>query len=527
MDLKLIKRHYGEKMMHLCRELFPSLLETPGLLYETLTSCFAPSKLLYDDIEHRLYINEFRTIILQKAYNKTATKENTSEKTPQELLDEAGYILYECKTKEDIEKFKKYYVPGEELCTFSDPKRLYYCYVFFAVKKNVDKIKRENFPDPKREDEYGTSVISIQFTRKRPNTISIKNRYNHTVYNPDATFGNNLENIIEGLTESFEKYYDLNINQASIGQELFGYILTIDKRYYKSNYEIDNVYYCPNNVIIDNFEAKEFDKSRYIVFDYFILDMQEKKIIQYNDSEDNHDSFIESIPPIEKIEVLNNDDDTKTIVINNQIIIKLDRVNEIIEYINPIIEEIKDNFLNNVHTIKNLELENVKKIGDNFCKKNNSLKTISLPNVETIGNSCMEVQEKLKSISLPKVKTIGNCFLLNCCYLESIDMPNVETIGDDSLVQNYYLKSIYLPNIKTIGKSFLMQFDKIETIDLPLVEEIGKGLASYTNNLETINAPKLDSLGETSILVIHNKLKECNISIELKEKLGIPSNKQI
>ena len=25
-DLKVIKKHYGEKMMHLCRELFPTLL---------------------------------------------------------------------------------------------------------------------------------------------------------------------------------------------------------------------------------------------------------------------------------------------------------------------------------------------------------------------------------------------------------------------------------------------------------------------------------------------------------------------
>ena len=26
-DLKIIKKHYGEKMMHLCRELFPTLLQ--------------------------------------------------------------------------------------------------------------------------------------------------------------------------------------------------------------------------------------------------------------------------------------------------------------------------------------------------------------------------------------------------------------------------------------------------------------------------------------------------------------------
>ena len=29
-DLKLIKKHYGEKMAHLCRDLFPTLLEEEG-----------------------------------------------------------------------------------------------------------------------------------------------------------------------------------------------------------------------------------------------------------------------------------------------------------------------------------------------------------------------------------------------------------------------------------------------------------------------------------------------------------------
>ena len=45
--------------------------------------------------------------------------------------------------KEDIQKFKKYYAIGEELCTFSGG-RLNNCYVFFAVKKNISwfQVKR-------------------------------------------------------------------------------------------------------------------------------------------------------------------------------------------------------------------------------------------------------------------------------------------------------------------------------------------------------------------------------------------------
>ena len=49
-DLKMIKKKYGEKMSHLCRTLFPSILETEGLLYSLLESKFHPSKFLYDDI---------------------------------------------------------------------------------------------------------------------------------------------------------------------------------------------------------------------------------------------------------------------------------------------------------------------------------------------------------------------------------------------------------------------------------------------------------------------------------------------
>ena len=62
-DLKLIKRHYGEKMMHLCRELFPTLLETPGLLFTILSKTFNFSRLLYDDIVNAKRVDEFKDLI--------------------------------------------------------------------------------------------------------------------------------------------------------------------------------------------------------------------------------------------------------------------------------------------------------------------------------------------------------------------------------------------------------------------------------------------------------------------------------
>ena len=159
-DLKIIKKKYGEEMMHLCRELFPTLLEQEGLLPKLLLDNFKESRSLVKDIIDNNLEEEFKNYI----YNQVDVENNHEEvvsKRPEELLKEAGYKLYECHSEEEIQSFKKYYAPGEALCTFRGG-RLNKCYVFFAIKENVDEIKRENFPKPQRQDEYGTSVISIQ-----------------------------------------------------------------------------------------------------------------------------------------------------------------------------------------------------------------------------------------------------------------------------------------------------------------------------------------------------------------------------
>lgn len=95
-DLNKIKKKYGEKFAHLCRELFPTILETNGLLYRLIESKFYPNKFLYDDIINNKLVSLFQNFI-----NNLVEKEDDIEinvnKTPYELLDEAGYILYECK----------------------------------------------------------------------------------------------------------------------------------------------------------------------------------------------------------------------------------------------------------------------------------------------------------------------------------------------------------------------------------------------------------------------------------------------
>ena len=100
-DLKLIKRYYGETMMNLCKESFPTILEIPGKLFSILETEFNYSKFLGSDIiNNDLKIN-FINYINSKINNDFILTE--TNKTPEELMDEAGYILYECTTENEIQ----------------------------------------------------------------------------------------------------------------------------------------------------------------------------------------------------------------------------------------------------------------------------------------------------------------------------------------------------------------------------------------------------------------------------------------
>ena len=514
-DLKLIKKHYGENMMHLCRELFPTLLETEGLLWFALTKKFPYSKNIADDIIEMNVQNEFKNIIYEEI-NAEDNDKIVVNKTPKELLDEAGYILYECKTEEEINKFKKYYAPGEVLCTFNE-NRLNRCYVFFAVKKNVDEIKRENFKNPDRQDEYGTSVISIQFTRDDSNTLSIKNRYNHTVANPDATFSNNLDNITYGLTKSFNKEYDLNINSGKLNNiEIPGYVKASDGKYYKYNYEINNIYYCPNNIIIDNFKVKKYDKSKYIIIDYFIIDLVNKTIKLYKDN--LIDRLPDDIKNIKNIKV-EKDKQTKNkkITFNDSIEIVVNRNNQIIKYKNDLIEK-TGYFLNYNTTLKSLSMSNLKETDENFLYKNTDLEYINLPNLEYIDRYFLTSNKKLKEISLPKVKHIGNSFLSFNKSLERINLPEVEYIDNSFLNNCTSIKEIDLPKLRIIKDYVLERANNIEKINLPKVVEIGNNFMLTNEKLESIELPEVIQIG--NFFLEDNRVLK-NISMPKVNTLGI------
>ena len=441
-DLKLIKKYYGENMMHLCRELFPTLLETDGLLFKILSDNFYYSKLLYNDIVEQYMEEEFKDYIYS-FINVEKNNEIIVNKTPFELMKDAGYTLYECKSEYDIQRFKKYYARNEQLCTFRG-NRLYSCYVFFAVKDNVDEIKREDFDKPSREDLYGTSVISIQFRKGDKNTVSIKNRYNHSVNNPDNTFCNNLDTIIPGLVRSFEREYNLNISKESIFDfELNNYAMDKDGKYFKYNYEINNVYYGPNNLIIDNFEqVSDLDPAKLLVLDYYIFDLENKTIKCFDDT--IVDTFPAAFKNIDKMEILKitNTSNKELLIYHDGVISKIvfDDKNRIKELNYQGDMKIIEQFMpENIYLYK-IKLEKAEIIGKSFMNLNNLyIKFVDLPNVLSIGYGCLCHVDSIASFKAPKVTDIGDFFfedgISKSVIVGELDLSSLENIGEFSLLK--------------------------------------------------------------------------------------------
>lgn len=514
-DLKFIKKFYGEDMMHMCREFFPTILDEEGKLAQIMKENFAPTKALYTELVNQEATDAFRFFISSLAEQKNSQLIVDESKTPMELFDEAGYILYpECQTEEDIQSFRKYYAPEEEICTFR-ARRLNTCRVWFAVKKNVDEIKRENFTNPQREDEYGTSVISIQFSRCG-GWLSIKNRYNHTVRNPDSTFCNRLDNIAPTLDYRFREYFGLPLVNldSDLKLELNNFVLADDNKYYHVNLQIDDFSFCENNVVISAGSVTQFDKDFDILIDNILVNKRKKTVEVLSALLDYDDNCLDGFNKHVNINEIKKEYGEKDIVITNEkgesITFTINKHNQIIGYINENITTLKNDFLRyNVH-VKNVSLPNVKTIGNNFLSLARNVESIDFPKVEKIGDQCMQYCDGLKSLSLPNVTEIGDCFLDYSSQIENIELPNVQKIGNEFLMDNNKISSIDFPKLESCGFNFLGYNEKIKKVSLPNLEQCDANFLKSNINLSSINLPKLKYCG-SNFLALNYKMK--NVSL--------------
>ena len=326
---------------------------------------------------------------------------------------------------------------GELLCTVynnwdSGAKRFDNFFVIHAVKKEVlgdDKLAEEDWhikpsDNPQREDEYGTSVISIQIP-KDGGSISIKNRYNHTLrgVNPDNTFDNNPDNIIPGLSYALKRHFGVDF--VTTDSPLPNGSDWVHDQIVHYNYEIDNIRFGPD-CYFSGSNITKLDSDHQIMMDYMVLDTKTKEVSSV-------------IKQDTALGVFQNAFNGKNIKIakdkaNKTTIITAPDGNSVTVRDGKIIE---------------LVLPNVTEIGENFLPYNTSLQSLSLPNVEKIGDWFIPNNQILSHLDAPKLKFTGDDFLPNNEALTELNLPELIEMGDYSLHNNYNMESINLPKAKS------------------------------------------------------------------------------
>ena len=303
---------------------------------------------------------------------------------------------------------------------------------------------------------------------------------------------------MSGLTESFNKYFNLNVNENYIYFYLPDYVRASDEKFYKYNYEINNIYYCENNIIIDNFDVvKDYsDKTRYIVADYFILDLKKEDgtlndLKLYDDR--ISESFINDFKDTKKITIRKENNnhilDVKTN--NYNIEMKIDNLNRIISYKNNDIKNIPNNYLRYSRYIKEIEINNVSTIGDCFMDIYPTLiKKINLPNVSIIGDNFMYDDRNLKNFIAPNLEIIGNSFLKNNQKLIVLNIPNLKIAGDYFLTDNQYLEQLYLPNLEKLGYASLYMNERLKVFEIPTKVKLGNLCLSCNHNVDLYEKEK-------------------------------------
>lgn len=209
---------------------------------------------------------------------------NTTQEEIKQAFNSVGYDVVIFDDEEKIAECKKYYSQNEIICTYNSLKsRMNEYHMIVAVKKNINDIKRSDFPQ--REDEYGTSILNIQIA-KNGSHMSIKNRYNHTVSNPDSTLNNNLDILYCGLQSMVLGYY--NLASLNSNKSYYKNIVNIGGVYLKYHTEKNNIYF--GTFVLDSVNGVRFsDSSRYYVAEdntqdrYYanplVLDFKDKKVI--------------------------------------------------------------------------------------------------------------------------------------------------------------------------------------------------------------------------------------------------------
>ncbi len=470
-----IKRQNGEAFAQAIRQFDSGIFEIPNL----------PQLLKFAGRDAAPILN-----FLERLKPSQLGASGFENKDAIELLSLAGYNAFYADTLEKQNAIQKYFAPGEELCTFRDSNRYKNFYIIHAVKKNVDEIKRADFVGLEdREDEYGTSVISIQIA-KGSHFIKICNRYNHTVVFPDNTFHSNPDNIIVGLTRALEKMFCVNLKVQQM--DVPDHFIYQDGRLYRINFEKDNIYFG-DGFYFENGVLKELQKDYQILIETSLLDLKKKTVQSLTENGSVFSNCL-SCEIQGKSFSIQKEGDEKHLLLNGKhfLTIQKGRVKSLTSYMLRGLNSFElrgteriNRIVHSLPALRNLSLKGVRHVDRFFLSDCDQLETLDMPNLSVAGSRFLNNLRNLKRVTLPSLRQVGSYSFINLSNLEELSLPFLEKAGGDCFCKNQKLKKLKLHLLHVLGEDSITQNDELNTLWLGC-ENISKGVCCDNEKLEKI-----------------------------------------
>lgn len=476
---KKLKKQKGERFAQTIRNFHNGLLEIPDL-----------------DVIVR-HAGKEAEPLLPYLMSLLATNDDTVDEAPVsanpfDLLDQAGYDAFYADTLEKQNSISKYFQKDELLCTFNDAARHQYFHIVHAVKKDVDQIKREDFVGKeKREDAYGTSVISIQML-KMGGFISIKNRYNHKVPGCDNTFKSNPDNIIEGLSQSLKDHFNVEFMPKRAATNFLpeGYHM-IGEQVFKYYYE-ENGFFYGDRAWVKNGEIHEVDRSAGDArFDTFLFDNKTKtlKKIDPNSLNSFADDFNRYYGGNPGLNVQKGN-----LMLDGEVLIGAEESRIKTLYL-PEFKEMSELCLMNALSLERFEAPALTRMATTCLTAVNKLEHFDAPKLTTMRGSCLEKAGALGCFNAPELETMGGGCLVNARVLKRFDAPKLTMMGGGCLGKVEALEYFNAPVLETMTRGCLHDVPALQHFSAPSLTDMGDNCISNAPVLKRIEIPSLTEMG--------------------------------
>jgi hypothetical protein len=335
-----------------------------------------------------------------------------------------------------------------------------------------------------------------------------KNRYNHTVNNPDATFNNNPDNIIPGLSTSLKKHFDVDFN-ASQSKMPNNFRLLHDQFVYFNN-EFNNTYFGPDYYFSGN-KITKLNTDYEVMMDYYILNIKTgtvQDIAGLNDStyktfqdiyglNDSTYKIFQDIFRNKKITVRTspNNKHERMIYADDTHVLSVEK-GEITELNLPTIKNIGDHFLAFNKRLKKFYAPKLESVGDNFLVCNEQLTELDLPSLKTVGHHFVSNNTIITKFNAPLLEKTDHCFLKDNQGLTILELPSLRILSTYGLYYSVSLSKLYAPKLEKIGYKVMLKNQNLTELILPSLQEVGDNFLSENKKLKTFRAPKLKIIGE-------------------------------